>query len=483
MGLNMQHTGVTEADSADLRAIVGDSNVRIGDAVRELDPGWNQHNLEAGIVVSPGSTAEVADVVRCCARHSIEIVAQGGRTGLVGGSESHAGQIVLSLLRLNEIEPITPNDRVAVVGAGCTLEALQTAAAEHGLEPGIDLAARGSATIGGMISTNAGGVMAFRNGVMRHRVFGLEAVLADGSIYSDLTRVVKNSAGYDVKQLFIGGEGTLGVVTKAVIKLDPMPEVTATAMIALPSVDAALATIRRALATEAGHLRAAEAMWSDYITLTAGALGWSEPSIDLGQPIFLLLLLGGPSDDALHAALGGIFTDIAGIYPGVDGIVAGSARQTADLWRLREESEIVYRLHPNAPSYDVSVPQSQIADYVAAVRAGLAAIDPAYRPYLFGHLADGNLHILLNSTGPLPDSLAQQVDDVLYATLRSVGGSFSAEHGVGSKRIGAMFATTDPGKLAAMQLVKATLDPANLMNPGKVLPRHHGEHAVTVTGR
>ena len=454
----------------ELRVVVGESNVRVGEAVLELDPGWNPHSLDAGIVVSPASTAEVAEVVRRCGRRGVAIVPHGGRTGLVGGGESHPGQIVLSLLRLNQIEPIIDNDRVAVVGAGCTLEALQTAAAGHGLEPGIDLAARGSATIGGMISTNAGGVMAFRNGVMRHRVFGLEAVLPDGSIYSDLTRVVKNSAGYDLKHLLIGGEGTLGVVTKAVIKLDPVPTATATALIAFPSVDAALATIRRALATEAGHLRAAEALWSDYIKLTARTLGWAEPGIDLEQSIFLLLLLGGPSDEALHTEFGNIFDDVARMYPEVNGIVAGSARQAADLWRLRDDTEIVYRLHPAAPSYDVSVPQSKVADYVAAVQRGLKEIDPTFQPYLFGHLADGNLHILLNRPGPLPTELNVQVESLLYGSLRAFGGSFSAEHGVGSKRIGSMLNTTDDGKLAAMWLIKSALDPANLMNPGKVLP-------------
>jgi FAD/FMN-containing dehydrogenase len=468
--LTIAGTPLSDDQIGELRALVGDSNVRVGEAALELDPGWSPHNLDAGVVVSPASTAEVADVVRWCGRHGVAIVPHGGRTGLVGGGESHPGEIVLSLLRLNEIEPIIDNDRVAVVGAGCTLEALQNAAAAHGLEPGIDLAARGSATIGGMISTNAGGVIAFRNGVMRHRVFGLEAVLPDGSIYSDLTRVVKNSAGYDLKHLLIGGEGTLGIVTKAVIKLDPLPAATATALIALPSVDAALATIRRALATEAGHLRAAEALWSDYIKLTSTTLGWAEPGIDLDQPIFLLLLLGGPTEDVLHTALGNIFTDIASTYPDVNGIVAGSARQANDLWRLREDTEIIYRLYPAAPSYDVSVPQSRIADYVAAVQTGLLAIDPAFRPYLFGHLADGNLHIALNCPGPLPAELNERVETLLYSSLRAFGGSFSAEHGVGSKRIASMFDTTDNGKLAAMRLIKSTLDPANLMNPGKVLP-------------
>ena len=453
-----------------IRSVVGDRHVRTGGAVAELDPGCHPANLAAGVVVSPGSTAEVAAVVTICRRFETPIVAHGGRTGLVGGGVSHPGEIVLSLSRVDDIEPIDPSDRLAVVGAGCTLEALQTAAAAHGLEPGIDLAARGSATIGGMVSTNAGGVMAFRNGVMRHRVLGLEAVLPDGSVYSDLTRVVKNSAGYDLKHLFIGSEGTLGIVTRVVVKLDPLPAATATALIGLPSVPAALDTIRRSLDTTAGHLRAAEAMWSDYITLTATTLGWSEPTIDLGQPIFLLLGIGGANDDALHAGLGEIFTDMSARYPEVTGIVAGSARQAAELWRLREDSDIIYQAHAEAPSYDVSVPLSRIDQYVRSIGDGLRAIDPSMRPYLYGHLADGNLHISLNRPGPLDEGSAARVEAVLYGDLRAIGGSFSAEHGVGSERIGPMIDTADPTKLELMKAVKAALDPRGLMNPGKVLP-------------
>lgn len=190
-----------------IRGVVGASNVRTGDDAGATDLGLNGTDCGAGIVVTPSSTEEVAAVVRICRRNEVSIVPQGGGTGLVGGSISRPGEVVLSMARMNRIDRLDPIDRVAVVGAGVTLEALQQAALEHRLEPGIDLAARGSATIGGMVSTNAGGVMAFRNGVMRHRVLGLEAVLADGSIYSDLTRVVKNSAGYDLKHLFIGAEG------------------------------------------------------------------------------------------------------------------------------------------------------------------------------------------------------------------------------------------------------------------------------------
>ncbi|TGQ90879.1 FAD-binding oxidoreductase [Mesorhizobium sp. M8A.F.Ca.ET.208.01.1.1] len=454
-----------------LRDVVGASNVRTGEDTEAIDLGSNGANCGAGIVVAPLSTGEVAAVARICHQNGIAIVPQGGKTGLVGGSVSRPGEIVLSMTRMNRIERLDPVERVAVVDAGVTLEALQEAAREHRLEPGIDLAARGSATIGGMVSTNAGGVMAFRNGVMRHRVLGLEAVLADGSVYSDLTRVVKNSAGYDLKHLFIGAEGTLGIVTRVVVKLDPSPLASATALFGLPSVEAALRTIRLALESEAGHLRAAEAMWTSYFGLAAAAHGWSEPGVPLDQPLFLLLSLGGAREEALREDFERIYSEVMERYPEATGIIAGSRRQEDDLWRLREDTSVLYRAHPDAPSFDVSVPLSEIPAYLDRILPKLAAIEPGLAPYIFGHLADGNLHIILNRRGPLAPEIAEGVEGVLYQQLREIGGSFSAEHGVGSKRIHSLLATADPTKLAVMERVKRVLDDQSIMNPDKVLPR------------
>ncbi|MBZ9798466.1 FAD-binding oxidoreductase [Mesorhizobium sp. ES1-4] len=445
----------------DIRDVVGASNVRTGDDLADCG---------AGIVVAPLSTEEVAAVVRICRRNEVPVVPQGGRTGLVGGSISRPGEIVLSTARMNRIERLDPLERVALVGAGVTLETLQEAALEHRLEPGIDLAARGSATIGGMVSTNAGGVMAFRNGVMRHRVLGLEAVLADGSLYCDLTRVVKNSAGYDLKHLFIGAEGTLGIVTRVVVKLDPSPRATATALFGLPSVEAALRIIRLALESDAGHLRAAEAMWTSYFSLAAAAHEWSEPSVPLDQPLFLLLSLGGAREEAMREDFERIYLETVQQYPDATGIIAASRRQEDDLWRLREDTGVLYRAHPDAPSFDVSVPLSEISAYLERIIPGLAAIESGLAPYVFGHLADGNLHIVLNRRGPLAPPIAKAVEDVLYQQLRQIGGSFSAEHGVGSKRIHSLLATADPTKLAAMERVKRALDDQSIMNPEKVLP-------------
>ncbi|MDQ2066023.1 FAD-binding oxidoreductase [Xinfangfangia sp. CPCC 101601] len=443
----------------ELAGIVGASHLR-----EDLGP---EHG--AKLMALPASTEEVAALVQLCAARGVSIVPEGGGTGLVGGTLSQPGQLVISLTRMAKIEAIYPDERVAVVQAGVPLEVLQSAAALHGLEPGIDLPARGTATIGGMVSTNAGGIMAHRYGVMRHRVLGLEAVLPDGQIYSDLTRVVKNAAGYDLKHLFIGAEGTLGLVTRVVLKLEPLPAASATVLLGLPSFDAALQAINLAMKTEIGHLRGAEGLWQSYIRLTAQAHGWSEPSFPLDQPVNLLLMLGGGDEAALQGAIEGIFGSILEAYPSATGIIAASKRQEADLWRLREDTDVLYRTHKAAPSYDVSVPLSEIAGYVDHVTQGLAALDGGIKPYVFGHLADGNLHIVLDRTGPMAPGLTASVEEVLYAPLRALGGSFSAEHGVGSKRIGSLIATVDAGKLQMMTQLKRTLDPGNLLNPGKVL--------------
>ncbi|MBS0564726.1 MAG: FAD-binding oxidoreductase [Proteobacteria bacterium] len=420
--------------------------------------------------VAPGSADEVAAVVRLCAGARIAMVPEGGQTGLVGGTEAGPGQVLLSLARLNHLLRLDADERVAVAEAGLPLQLLQEAAAAQGLDPGIDLAARGTATVGGMVSTNAGGVMAFRNGVMRHRVLGIEAVLPDGSVYSDLTRVVKNAAGYDLKHLFIGAEGTLGVVTKVAVRLDPLPRATASALFGLPSVAQALRLVDAALREPGVELRAAEALWPDYIRLTAGAQGWADASLPLDQPIYLALMLGGGDAADLTAAFERLFARLLAAAPEATGIIAASEAQARALWRLREDTGAIYRAFPGAPSYDISVPLSALPDHVGRMLGELAAIDPGLRPFVFGHLADGNLHVVLNRPGPLPDALAARVEAAIYRDLRGLGGSFSAEHGVGAKRVHSLMATTDPVKLRTMRLVKSALDPLGLMNPGKVLP-------------
>lgn len=449
--------------------IIGLSNLKRGDAVANLDYGVTPANFGADAVAFPSSPHEVASIIKTAVAHGISVVPQGGRTGLVGGGVSVPGQIVVSTARLNRIVEIYPDERVAVVEAGVTLQALQAAASEHCLEPGIDLPSRGSATIGGMVSTNAGGISAFRYGVMRHRVLGLEVVLPDGSIYSDLTRVVKNAAGYDLKHLFIGAEGTLGIVTRVAIKLEPVPAATATALFGLPSVEAALDATRLGLTVRYGQMRAAEAIWNSFFSLTAGEHVWSAPDYAPDYPVNLIMSLGGGDEEQLQMELGRIYEELYETYPNVSAVVATSKAQEAELWRLREDTDLIYRRYPAAPSFDVSVPLSQIGEYVSRCVPELRSIDPLLDPYLFGHIADGNLHIVLNAAGTaLTPAKIAAIESVLYRDLTQSGGSFSAEHGIGSKRIHALRETANPVKFALMTQIKAAIDGGCTLNPGKV---------------
>ncbi|YCI06647.1 FAD-binding oxidoreductase (plasmid) [Ensifer sp. D2-11] len=456
--------------TADIRKIVGEGNFKEGEAVATIDYGVTPENLGAGAVVLPRTTEEVAAVVKCCLANGIPLVTHGGRTGLVGGTMSRPGELVLSTARLNRILHLSRVERVAIVEAGVTLQALQIAAAEHRLEPGIDLPSRGSATIGGMASTNAGGISAFRFGVMRHRILGLEVVLANGSIYSDLTRVVKNAAGYDLKHLFVGAEGTLGVITRIAVKLEPQPSAAATVLFGLASVDAALETVRRGLDAEYGHLRAAEAIWNTYFRLTSGHHHWSAADYDADHPVNLLMTLGGAEESALQSELGRIYEDVIAVHPDTSAVIALSGAQEADLWRLREDTDLIYRKHPGAPSYDISIPLSEISTYLERCLGDLKGIDTTLDPYVFGHLADGNLHLVLNNAGSdIPAAKASAIDKAVYKGVVAMGGSFSAEHGIGVKRVAPLAVISNPVKMALMHRVKEVLDAPALLNPGKVL--------------
>ncbi|WP_334176921.1 FAD-binding oxidoreductase [Pseudoxanthobacter sp.] len=453
-----------------LEAIVGPQGLRQGEAVDLLDPGWHPENLLARLYVAPADAGEVAAVLRLCRETGTAVVPQGGRTGLVGATRTRAPEVVLSSARMARILRLDPLERVAVVEAGVTLEALQQAAAAFGLEPGIDLAARGTATIGGMVSTNAGGIQAFRNGVMRHRVLGLEAVLADGTVVDDLTRIVKNATGYDVKQLFIGAEGTLGVVTKVAVKLDPLPAAVVTAMFGLPDTATALGLLNRVLAEGRLNLRAAEGMWQGFALATAAANGLSADAMGLTAPVYLILEAGGFEAGPIAAEFERLFESLCETVPDLAGVIAQSERQRGDIWKLREDTGAIYHLFPAAPSYDVSVPASEIEAYLARVAADLKAFDPTLDPFVFGHLGDGNLHIILNRAGAaVPPDVEAEIDAIVYSDVAARGGAFSAEHGIGLKRRTALARFGDAGKRTVMAALKRALDPDRILNPGKVL--------------
>ena len=463
-------TDLTEEFRRELIDIVGEAGFHDADALQNIDPGLHPDNLGATVGVSPGATNDVSRILALCDNHGIAVVPHGGRTSLAGAAVTTKGQVVMLSNRLDAIVDIDVASATAIVEAGVTLQALETAAAERGLSAGIDLGARGSATIGGMISTNAGGMEAFRNGTMRHRVLGLEVVLPDGGVLSDLSRVTKCNEGYDIKQLFCGAEGTLGVVTRAALRLVPASGAVKTLLAACPNAEAALSIYRILQKASPFDLVHAEIMWSNYAKRVAKTIGLEAVLSFCDANVYALFEVTprfetGDEDEILSDILcdpleNGRIQDV---------IVAKSLRERNEMWRIREDSFVVAQTLPHGLWFDVSVPLSRLDDYAASVTEKLADLDPELVSCTLGHLGDGNLHYTVGTGKPLAPDMADAVTDILYQGLKQMGGSFSAEHGIGLSKRDSLKKHVCPQKMRMMTAIKAAFDPHGIMNPGKVL--------------
>jgi FAD/FMN-containing dehydrogenase len=450
-----------------LRAVVGPEHVLTdGDVVASYLTDWTgRFSGPAMAVVRPGSTAEVAALLPLCAEHGVPVVVQGGNTGLVGGSvpppSSSGGTlpVVLSTLRLAEIGPVDEAAQQVTVGAGATLGSVQDAVARHGLAVAVDLAARDSATIGGMVACNAGGLHVLRYGTMRQQVLGVEAVLADGRILSRLSGLVKDNTGYDLSQLLVGSEGTLAVITAVRLRLVPRMPRRVVGLFGLNSVDAAVA-----LAAQLRHrctgLTAAELVTEDGVDLVCRHRQL-EPPLARRYPAWLLVEVAGRHDPAvdLADALGDTVDDEATA-------VAEDDAAAARLWTYREAHTEAIAALGVPHKLDVTVPIEQLATFDAAVRATVRAVDPDAVTVIFGHVGDGNLHV--NVVGPDPDD--DRVDGAVLELVAQFGGSISAEHGIGRAKVPWLHLSRSPAELAAMGALKAALDPRGLLNPGVLLP-------------
>ena len=452
----------------DLAAIVGKKHVHTPAQLSERDPGFDPTNLSADLAVYPATSGEVAQVVSLCAQHTVPIVPQGGLTGLSGGAASGARSVILGLRRMTAIETLDPLAGTVIVQCGATLQSVEEAANEHGLSVGIDLGARGTATIGGMISTNAGGMEAFRNGSMRNRILGLEAVLASGAVMDDMTEVPKCNEGYDLKHLFCGAEGTLGIVTRAVLRLTAQTTPATTLLIAVEHAAAALSIMRACKQSQDHDLLHAEIMWRRYATSVAGEIGLSHVLTFCDAPAYLLIELAarGPNpDDALHA----LFADPDLESAMLDAVVAKNDRERAEIWRIREESFIVDYTVFHCQWFDISVPLGRIDETVAGIESRLTALDPTLGIWVMGHLGDGNLHYTVGNGDLMTPERKTAIADAVYADLKKIGGSFSAEHGIGTDKRASLAKHGDPQKLHLMHAIKTAFDPKGIMNPGKVI--------------
>ncbi|KGK79583.1 FAD-dependent oxidoreductase [Thalassobacter stenotrophicus] len=448
-----------------IRAIVGPSHVLEGADCAGYSRDWTGvYPSEPLCVVRPANTAEVAAVVRAVADAGGAIVPVGGNTGLVGGTQAR-GEVMLSLERMSRIRTIKPDARIAVVEAGVVLQSLHDAADAHDLIFPLTFGAKGSARIGGCLSTNAGGSNVVRYGSTRGLCLGLEVVLASGEVLDMMTELHKDNSGYDLRDLFIGAEGTLGIITAAVVKLFPKPVGYATALLSAPDLGAALKILRAVQAASGGAVEAFEYMPRNFMQRLA------QHRPDLIVPLqtgdcTIMVELGGPDMDApLAETLARLMED--GLV--LDATLAASEAQRSTIWAIREASaEIKFTQLPIVDT-DVCVPLEKVALFEAEVQARLAELDAEATDITVAHLGDGNFHYAVYPTRDDPahlDAVRAMIDDVTV----SLGGSISAEHGVGRSQLATLARHKSPIALAVMRQIKGALDPGNIMNPGKVVP-------------
>jgi FAD/FMN-containing dehydrogenase len=441
---------------------------RIAPKLKEWRGRWNG---ETPLLVLPRSTGEVSAVVAICAEHGVPIVPQGGDTGLVGG-QIPFGEILLSTEKLRGVRDVAPLDDALVVEAGVTLlEAQQAAEAVDRLFP-LSLAAEGTATIGGVISTNAGGVAVLRYGVTRDLVLGLEAVLPDGKVFNGLKRLRKDNTGYDLKQLLIGAEGTLGVVTAASLKLFPRMRSRATAVVALDDPAKAIQLLARAKAETGGGVDAFELMARLGVEFVLRNIPGTRDFFPGAYPWYVLIEIAsgepGAADAGLERVLAAAFE--AGLI--LDAAIAQNAQQAKDFWRVREDQSAGQKPEGAGWKHDVSVPVSMVAAFIAEASAALERFHPGVRISAFGHVGDGNVHYdALQPVGADPKAFSALRDEgskIVHDIVARYEGSISAEHGLGRLKTDEALRYKDPVQVEAMRAVRAALDPKRIMNP-KVL--------------
>jgi FAD/FMN-containing dehydrogenase len=459
---------------ARFKAIVGDKYA-VTDAADIAPYVTEERNLFHGhspLILRPGSTAEVAAICRLASEHRIALVPQGGNTGLVGGQTPHHGEVVISMRRLDKIREVDTASNTMTCEAGVILQNAQQRAADADRLFPLSLGAEGSCTIGGNLSTNAGGTAALAYGVAREMALGLEVVLADGRILSGLSKLKKDNTGYDLRNLFIGAEGTLGIITAATLKLFPRPRAVETAFVGLKSPADALELLAISRGEAAGSLTSFELLADIAVDFSV------RHSIDVRSPLssqhpwYVLMELSSSRDDA-RDALEAILA--RGMENGIvhDAVIAANLSQRGAFWKLRDEMSAAQKPEGGSIKHDVSVPVAAVPDFIAQANAAVVKLIPGARPVPFGHLGDGNIHY--NVSQPIGADTADflgrwhEVNAVVFAIVLRMGGSISAEHGIGVLKRDELPEVKDKVAIELMRSIKAMLDPHGIMNPGKVL--------------
>jgi len=451
-----------------IEKVVPPGGVLLGEDVSNRSDNWPPvGGCQAVAIIRPTSTKEVSEILKLCHAAGQNIVTHGGLTGLVGGARASSTDIVLSLERMNQMEAVDVVNRTVTVEAGVPLQKVQEAAQEADLLFPLDLGARGSCTIGGNISTNAGGNSVIRYGMMREQLLGIEAVLADGSIVSSLNGVIKNNTGYDVKQLFTGSEGTLGIVTRAVLRLRPLPRSCNTALVAIDQFEQVAEFLRLMDSALGGTLSAYEVLWNDFYQTIIGDGSKHNPPLSTSHQFYVLLESTGGHQESdgtrFEAALEEAFeSELI-----VDAVIAQSKKHREDLWAIRDDIEGLSRKLFPPLIFDVSLGIPKMDAYVDEVRTQLSEHWPGSKMVAFGHLGDGNIHLAV-TVGSLDPSEVHAVESIIYETLGRCGGIISAEHGIGLDKRDYLKYSRSPVEIALMKTLKQALDPKGILNRGKI---------------
>ena len=459
---------------AELRRLLGERHVlTAAEDTASYCTDWRRRYSGSALCVAlPGATDEVAAVVRACVAAGVAIVPQGGNTGLCGGATPLGGEVVVSLRRMNRIRAIDADNNSMTVEAGCSLQAVQEAAAAADRLFPLSLAAEGSATLGGNLSTNAGGVQVLRYGNARELALGLEVVLADGRIWDGLRALRKDNTGYDLKHLFIGAEGTLGLITAATLKLFARPRTHATAWAAVPDPAAAVQLLGRLRDAAGDDVTAFEIVGRAALDLVLRHIPNARDPL-AGKPAWQVLVELSGARGELAAVLEQVLQQATEAGLVADAVVAASEAQSKALWALRESVADAQRIEGASIKHDIAMPVSRIAEFVARADAALLAAFPELRIVCFGHIGDGNLHY--NQSRPDARSngefIAQTsaVNRLVHDLVHQLGGSISAEHGLGQLKREEARRYKSKTEMDLMRLVKQALDPRGLMNPGKLL--------------
>ena len=449
---------------AQIEKIVGSNGLLQGEAVTARpNQSMGQGSCPAIAIVRPASTEELSAVMKLCHAHQQPVVAMGGLTGLVNGTTCSPDQLAVSLERMRTIESIDEVAGTMTVQAGVVLETAQNAAKEHGWQLAMDWGARGSAQIGGALATNAGGNSVVRYGMAREQVLGLEAVLADGTVVTSLNEMLKNNTGYDLKQLFIGSEGTLGIITRAVLRLRPACDAVQTAVVAVDDFSRVGQILRHLGSAFEGKLSSFEVMWSSLTDLLIHDTGRHQKLFDEHHPYSILIESSGVDQAREAEQFERVLGELLERELASDVIIAQSSQQAAQFWEMRDDIEgLMTALHPIV-AFDVSLPIRDMDAYTRAVTERLAALQPEGRTVVFGHLGDSNIHIAF---GPTHDKAG--VEEVVYSELAPFNGAVSAEHGIGLDKRAYLHHSRSETEIALMKTIKRALDPLNLLNPDKI---------------